>query len=66
MPRIQLDIKAEDGKDLLKLDGKRLSPINIPHLFRIAATIANGKIAVKGSKVGLKHLGDKNYLLTFE
>jgi hypothetical protein len=66
VPKIQLDIKTEDSKDLLKLDGKCPAPANIPHHFRIAATIASGKIAVKGSKVGLKHLGDKNYLLTFE
>ena len=66
MPRIQLEINAKNGEDSLKLDGKLLSPNHIPHLFRIAATVAHGIIAVKGSKVGLKHLGGKDYLLTFE
>ena len=66
MPRIQLKINAKNGEDSLKLDGKLLSPNHIPHNFQIAATVADGIIAVQGSKVGLKHLGGKDYQLTFE
>jgi hypothetical protein len=65
MAKIQLGIKIEDDKDNLRMDGKLLS-IHIPHAYKIAATIAHGAIAVKASKVGLRHLGGQDYLLTFE
>ena len=67
MAKVQLVITVEDAKDNLKVDGRTLSTDkNIPHLYRIAATIAHGAIAVKASKVGLKHVGGQDYLLTFE
>ena len=66
MAKIQLVITVEDAKDNLKVDGRTLSNNHIPHSYRIAATIARGTIAVKASKVGLKHVGGQDYLLTFE
>ena len=65
MAKIQLGIKVEE-KDNLRVDGRTLSNNHIPHSYRIAATIARGTIAVKASKVGLKHVGGQDYLLTFE
>jgi hypothetical protein len=67
VPKIQFTIKAKNDKDYLKLNGKLVPPPDTkPHNFQIAATVATGIIAVKGSKVGLKHLGGKDYQLTFE
>jgi hypothetical protein len=66
MAKIELVITVEDAKDNLKVDGRTLSNNNIPHAYRIAATIARGAISVKASKVGLKHVGGQEYLLTFE
>jgi hypothetical protein len=65
MAKIQLGIKVEE-KDNLRVDGRTLSNNHIPHSYRIAATIARGAISVKASRVGLKHVGGQEYLLTFE
>ena len=66
MPKIQLSIQVKKSpEDYLAVDGKRLAT-SVPHTFRIAATVTNASIEIKGSKVGLKHVGGKDYLLTFE
>jgi hypothetical protein len=66
LPKIQLEVDTKNAGEFLKLDRKVYTPNHIPHVFRIAAAVTNGTIAIKGSKVGLKHAGGNNYLLTFE
>jgi len=68
MPKIELDIKAEtitaDGKPFPRDAGPAVP--HIPHTYAFVTEVASGMIAVKGKKVGLKHVGGQNYQLTFE
>ena len=65
MAKTQPGIKAKDGGDNLKV-ARNLLSIHIPHLYGIAATIGHGTMSVKARKVGLKQVGDQDYLLSFE